>query len=591
MSTASASAWLRLTFVTRARTVSPGRPRRTKTTNPFSRATPLPPKASESMWSSSSWSLATGAAIAARLPSAFAKTGCVGTRSRLSAPTRKERRALPGSPLIPVLGPLRLRSGGHRFKEKRPPRVLANERARVRPTVRRRVESLSLQEVVLDELRVRVEAQDLVVDEATPSVGRDHDRGYPQPVAVPVDDRRRDVVVEAAPVVPGEEDRRRLPVGAAHDGVDQAGHPGLALTDERGRVLADLVVRDHPRHGRQLPVLRCPIEVADRRDVPELAILAHGGKPGQRVPDARRLRVLLLRLAEDGAVVGTVGLAALEDVVAPRDVVLVQQVRQIRACIVGTRPIRLRLTWRRLRRLDRVDAAERIAPPRALGRPLGDREQVRGQTPRRVGLEHVVLKHEVARVGPVVRDLARVVVAHDVDPAAVDAARLVRIGTAGLAQDCSRLPDESVHQPVVDVVDGIEVVVGAADIAVARVVVRLDADSGLRVRRADERLAPVHRNPVGPRERPEVGVERAVLLHDDHDVLDLVDAYERYRFRSRGAVRRRAAHELRAGRGRRKAECDRDHEGWPHSWNPNRSLLSWNEESVEAELLAGASTT
>jgi hypothetical protein len=42
-STAIASAWLRLTFVTRARTVSPGSPRRTKTTNPFSRATPLPP--------------------------------------------------------------------------------------------------------------------------------------------------------------------------------------------------------------------------------------------------------------------------------------------------------------------------------------------------------------------------------------------------------------------------------------------------------------------------------------------------------------------------------------------------------------------
>jgi len=42
-SSAVASAWLRFTFVTRARTVSPGSPRRTKTTKPFRRATPFPP--------------------------------------------------------------------------------------------------------------------------------------------------------------------------------------------------------------------------------------------------------------------------------------------------------------------------------------------------------------------------------------------------------------------------------------------------------------------------------------------------------------------------------------------------------------------
>src|SRR5689334_12501666 len=62
-SVASASAWLRLTFVTRARTRSPGKPRRTKTTKPSSRATPLPPYASESTSSSSSSPFATGAAM------------------------------------------------------------------------------------------------------------------------------------------------------------------------------------------------------------------------------------------------------------------------------------------------------------------------------------------------------------------------------------------------------------------------------------------------------------------------------------------------------------------------------------------------
>jgi hypothetical protein len=43
-----------------------------------------------------------------------------------------------------------------------------------------------------------------------------------------VDARRLDVVVEASPVVPGEEDRGRLPVEALHDRVDQAGNEGLS---------------------------------------------------------------------------------------------------------------------------------------------------------------------------------------------------------------------------------------------------------------------------------------------------------------------------------------------------------------------------
>ncbi len=60
-----ASAWRRWIFVTRARTVSPGRPRRTKTTKPSRRATPFPPKARESMVSSSSWPRWTGAATPA----------------------------------------------------------------------------------------------------------------------------------------------------------------------------------------------------------------------------------------------------------------------------------------------------------------------------------------------------------------------------------------------------------------------------------------------------------------------------------------------------------------------------------------------
>src|SRR6266511_2858630 len=86
-SVASASACRRCTFVTRARTVSPGSPRRTKTTKPFSRATPFPPYASESIVSSSSWSRWTGAAtasgyVAAALERAAERGDLDGVRGR-----------------------------------------------------------------------------------------------------------------------------------------------------------------------------------------------------------------------------------------------------------------------------------------------------------------------------------------------------------------------------------------------------------------------------------------------------------------------------------------------------------------------------
>src|SRR5204862_435904 len=80
--------------------------------------------------------------------------------------------------------------------------ALTNVGAKVRPAVRSGVEAPASEEVVLDELRVRVEAERLVIDVPAPCVGTDHDRGNAQPVTVPVDVRRVDVVVEAAPVVP-----------------------------------------------------------------------------------------------------------------------------------------------------------------------------------------------------------------------------------------------------------------------------------------------------------------------------------------------------------------------------------------------------
>ena len=93
--------------------------------------------------------------------------------------------------------------------------VLADVGSRVGSTVGGRVEALAAEEVVFDELVVRVEAEGLVVDVAVFGVGADDDARDAEPVAVLVDRRGDDVVVEAAPVVPGQEDRGRVPVWAA----------------------------------------------------------------------------------------------------------------------------------------------------------------------------------------------------------------------------------------------------------------------------------------------------------------------------------------------------------------------------------------
>ena len=207
--------------------------------------------------------------------------------------------------------------------------VLADVGAGVGAAVGGGIEARAVDEVVLDELRVGVEAEDLVVDVALLGVRADHDPGDAEAEAVAVDDRRHDVVVEAAPVIPGEEDRGAVPVGALHDRVDQAGDVGLAGADERRRVLRDGAVRVDPRDRRQGAVLGRGEEVRQRLDVAELVVLGDVGERRQRVPDPGRLRSLLDRRARHRGVVLAVGLGALEHVVGPGDVLLVQQVGDV----------------------------------------------------------------------------------------------------------------------------------------------------------------------------------------------------------------------------------------------------------------------
>jgi hypothetical protein len=102
-----------------------------------------------------------------------------------------------------------------------------------------------------------------------------------------------------------------------------------------------------------------------------------------------------------------------------------------------------------------------------------------------------------------------------------------RVGRLHAAGDAAapRLADEAVHRAAAHVAHGVEVLVRAAAVPVARVVVRIDADVRARIGHAHGEAAVSARQTVGSRVRPEIGVERAVLLHDHDHVADLVDPY------------------------------------------------------------------
>jgi len=87
------------------------------------------------------------------------------------------------------------------------------------------------------------------------------------------------------------------------------------------------------------------------------------------------------------------------------------------------------------------------------------------------------------------------------------------------------LHDEAVHPAVVDIGHRISVAVRSAGVAIGRVMKRALGAGRARTGDAGDRPGVTReaRDAVGARAGTEGGVERAVLLHDDHDVADLVD--------------------------------------------------------------------
>ena len=170
-----------------------------------------------------------------------------------------------------------------------------------------------------------------------------------------------------------------------------------------------------------------------------------------------------------------------------------------------------------------VGAAARLRV-RAVRRPAADQVQVGRQAPRRDRLEHVVLEHEVLGVRPVIRDLPRVVITHHIRrPGGQADAGGGNGGAAATVAGLLRGPDEPVHLAAVDVRDGGTALMHRAAVHQAGIVVRPVAALGARIGHAHREPAVPDRNAVGARVGAEERIERPVLLHDDHDMPDLVD--------------------------------------------------------------------
>src|SRR5207253_2057002 len=101
------------------------------------------------------------------------------------------------------------------------------------------------------------------------------------------------------------------------------------------------------------------------------------------------------------------------------------------------------------------------------------------------------------------------------------------------------LADKAIHLSAVDIILRGRLAVRPAAVQVIRIVERFHALPAARIFDADRWLAILHRDAVSAGKRPEVRVERSVLLHDDDDMLDLLDAVGRSRGRSGGWRSRR----------------------------------------------------
>src|SRR6266566_8801233 len=91
-------------------------------------------------------------------------------------------------------------------------------------------------------------------------VWTNHYSRYAQAVAIDIDMRWHNVIVETTPIIPGEEDCCTIPVWPLHNHIDKICDICLACAYQGRRMLTRLAIRSNPRYRRQRTIFSRGIE-------------------------------------------------------------------------------------------------------------------------------------------------------------------------------------------------------------------------------------------------------------------------------------------------------------------------------------------
>ncbi len=145
------------------------------------------------------------------------------------------------------------------------------------------------------------------------------------------------------------------------------------------------------------------------------------------------------------------------------------------------------------------------------------------QAPGSVWLKHMVLQDKVFGIGPVVGNFVGIVISHYIGLAISATGRIIRVYTASPA--FFSLSDEAIHLAVIDVGRGVGCTVWPSVIEVLCVVIWFDALTCFGIIDAHCGDTVLHGDTIRTGIGSEVGIERAILLHNDDDMLDFVNTW------------------------------------------------------------------
>src|SRR6266853_2774684 len=143
------------------------------------------------------------------------------------------------------------------------------------------------------------------------------------------------------------------------------------------------------------------------------------------------------------------------------------------------------------------------------------------ETPRGIWLKHMVLQDEVLCIVPVIWNLTRIMVAHHIRSSCDITCWIIQVFTTLLC--VFRFSNEAVHLAAVDIVSSINNTVRSTMVQIVWVIIGLHALVCPGINCAHRWYTILHGNTIRSRIGSKVGVKRAILLHDDHNMLNLLN--------------------------------------------------------------------